>query len=235
MVKRPRPTDFAEKFKECWALVVAPENRRLSIAWLGAVVVVLALGLRSGVNTTTFVGIADARESLVNFDFPVNVLSINVISGQTVKKGDLIAQVEQPELELKLQETRALLNKLKAERRMVSEMGQLASLRGRSVDADVDTSSDPLATEIQNFQDQIGVLESRQRNLYVFAPFDGVIGQTNFKKGETVKPFEPLMSVSPATPTYIDAFIHEALQTQISIGQTVNVFSLSNTSHSTLR
>jgi hypothetical protein len=228
MVQRPRPTEFTEKLKEAWALVVAPENRRLSVAWLGCVVIVLALGLHSGVDTSTFVGIADSRESNINFDFPVNVASINALAGQSVKKGDLIAQVEQPELELKLQETRALLNKLNAERRMVLEMGQLGSLRSKAVA--VDPSSDPLATEIKNLEDQVAVLENRQKSLYVFAPFDGVVGSVNFKKGETVKPFEPLISVSPSTPTYIDAFIHEALQTHVAVGQTVNVVSLNDSS-----
>jgi hypothetical protein len=233
MVQRPRPESFFESVKESIALVVAPENRRLSLAWLACVIVVVAIGLRSSVDTASFIGIADSRESNINFDFPVNVVQLNVISGQSVKKGDLIAQVEQPELELKLQEARAELSKLSAERKLVSEMGQLGSLRRvpggtRAQDA----SANPLATEIQNLEDQVAVLEDRQKSLYVFAPFDGVVGSVNYKKGETVKPYEPLMTVSPSMPTYIDAFIHEALQTKVTVGQTVTVVSMSDSSRS---
>ena len=229
MVNRPRPETFKDQIKDAVALVVAPENRRLTLGWLACVIVVLALGLRSGVTTSSFIGIADSRESIINFDFPVNVSAINVLSGQTVKKGDLIAQLDQPELELKLQEARAALNKLNAERRLVKEMGQLGSLRNEA--APIDASNNPLATEIQNLQDQIAVLENRQKSLYVFAPFDGVVGSVNYKKSETVKPYDPLLTMSPMNPTYIDAFIHEALQTKVAVGQTVNVVSTSDTSH----
>jgi hypothetical protein len=231
VVQRPRPNRLVDALKESAGLIAAPENRRLLLAWLACLVVVLFIGLRSSLDTASFIGIADSRESIVNFDFPVNVQQVNVITGQAVKKGDLIAQLDQPELELKLQETRATLSKLEAQQNLVNEMGQLGSLK-KAPTKQADVSANPLQTEIKNLENQVIALENRQKSLYVFAPFDGVIGSVNFKKGETVKPYDPFITVSPNAPTYIDAFIHESLQTKVVVGQTVTITSMSDTSHS---
>ena len=229
MVHKPRKSGALETLKECFALVAAPENRRLTIAWVVCFAVVIVIGLRTSTESASFLGIADSRESIVNFDFPVSVTQINVLQGQNVKKGDLLAQVDQPELELKIQEARAALSKLTAQQNLLNEMGHLGSLK-RSRKKKVDSSTDPLATEITNMSQQIAVLENREKNLYVFAQINGVVGNVNFKKGETAAPYAPIMTISPTTPSYIDAFIHESLRAKVEIGQTVTIVSTTDTS-----
>ena len=232
MIKRPRKTKLTEILKDSVALVISPDNRKLAAAWLICFMIVLVIGLRSSTDSSSFVGIADSRESVINFDYPVNVEQINVISGQPVKKGDLLAQVDQVQLETKMQEMRSQLRKLVAEQNLITEMGSLGSLnKSRTKSNAVDDSkTDPLAAEIEGLQQQLASLESRERASYVFAQTDGIVGTISFKKGETVAPYAPLITISPNTPSYIDAFLHESLRAKIELGQQVTVTSMMDSS-----
>ncbi len=234
MVRRPRGNGLIEILKDSVALVIAPENRKLALAWVTCFAIVLFIGLRSSTDSTSFVGIADSRESVINFDYAVNIEQINVISGQAVKKGDLLAQVDQPQLEIKLQEARAGLRKLVAEKNLLTEMGRIGSLKSsmNSRAANGDSAANPLSAEIENLQQQVASLESRERNSYVFAQIDGVVGSVNFKKGETAAPYAPVITISPNTPSYIDAFLHESLKTRVEVGQRLTITSLTDSSKS---
>lgn len=232
MVQRPRKTGILTSLKECVALVVATENRKLAIAWTVCLAVVLLIGLRTSTESASFLGIADSRESIVNFEYPVTITQINVIAGQTVKKGDLVAQVDQPDLELKVQELRAALNKLVAQQNLLTEMGKIGSLNSKAAKGASANDNDPLETEIDNLRQQVAILESRQKSLYVFAQINGVVGSVNFKKGESAAPYAPIVTISPTNPSYIDAFIHESLRAKVEVGQTVSIVSTSDTSKS---
>ncbi|CAN2041949.1 hypothetical protein GMMP15_650010 [Candidatus Magnetomoraceae bacterium gMMP-15] len=73
----------------------------LWILALGAVVVMSSNGNHE---STDFQGIADTREIVVNSENAVEIKRIRVIPGQVIKSGDLLVELDQPELIMKINE-----------------------------------------------------------------------------------------------------------------------------------
>lgn len=243
--KMPVGTNLKNFIYEVSGLILKPENRVISLVWAACLVSVLILGNYVQKQSVTFIGIADSKEIVVNFEHAVNVQRILVTPGQSVLKGDLLAEVEQPELALKVQGVRATIAKLQAEINLRNEMSQLAFTKSSSKSASkakvkkavqkvvvkLDVKLDPLASEIKSLQQQLAVLESRERDLYVFAEINGVIGSIHYKKGETVAPYAALLTISPGAPTFVQGYLHESLQARYVIGQKVMVRSIADSSH----
>lgn len=61
---------------------------------------------------------------------------------------------------------------------------------------------------------------------YIFAETDGIVGSVNFNKGEKAPAFSSLVTVSPEGPTYVQGFVHEALNSDLDVGSPVTVSSL---------
>jgi multidrug resistance efflux pump len=78
------------------------------------VLVVITMALRS--ESTTFYGIADAQELVINDEFPVEIARMMVVPGQKVRAGDTLAQVKRPELDFKIAEINRQLNELRTQK-----------------------------------------------------------------------------------------------------------------------
>lgn len=223
-----RKQSWKADFKDLIEMWISPENRKLTIAWVVCVLGVAAMGLHTASYSTSFLGIAESRESIINFEFPVTIKRVLVLPGQTVNKGELLAELDQPELDSKIRATRSQLEKLQAERSLKHEMGRLAAQTVRKGnDGDV---FDPLAADIKNLELELKILEGRERNLYVFSEISGVVGSVNFKRGERVAPYGTILTVSPSSPTRVQGFIHEALHSQVKVGQVMEVVSIADPS-----
>jgi multidrug resistance efflux pump len=196
-------------------------NKSLLIAWVGCLLGIVFLGYHLKMQSASFMGIADSREISVNFEQAVLVKKIHVIAGQSVHKGDLIVELEQPDLAMKMHEVRAVLEKLKAEYKAITAVAKKPA------------TMEPLAADIKNYEQQLKILTSREKGLYVFAEATGVVGSVNFRKGETVPPYASILTVSSSSPSYVQAFIFESLHTSVKIGQKLKVISLTDTSKST--
>jgi hypothetical protein len=70
------------------------------------------------------------------------------------------------------------------------------------------------------------VVEAKGKQ-YVFAETDGIVGSVNVTKGESVPAFSPLLTVSPENPTFVQGYVHEALNSNLKVGTMVHVSSMS--------
>lgn len=61
---------------------------------------------------------------------------------------------------------------------------------------------------------------------YIFAESDGVVGSVNFGKGENAPAFSPLVTVSSESPTFVQGYVHEALNSDLRVGMPVSVSSM---------
>lgn len=197
--------------------IIGTGNRFMAAAWLVALTGVVALGFYIGSESMSFMGVAGSREFQVSFEYPVEIKRLHVMTGQVVRKGDLLAELDQSELNSKIRLTRSMLGKLEAELKVRKHLNLLVS-NGPS-----DGEADPLMVDIGDLREELALLEKQKRNLYVFAEVDGVVGAVNYKKGEPVPSFMPLMTLSPESPTFVEGFVHESLHTRLEIGRMVTV------------
>lgn len=202
--------------------IIGTDNRVIASAWLFCIAILVALGFYLSSESMSFMGVADSREQQVNFEYPVEIKRVHVISGQLVKKGDLLVELKQSELNSKIRLLQQQLAKLQAE---VSVRRHLNSIVSNSTDID---PADPLAVDVQDISDELRYLEDQKKNLYVFAEVSGIVGAVNFKKGERVPAFASLLTLSPENPSYVQGFVHESLQTRLEIGKMVSVDPVSS-------
>jgi len=102
------------------------------IALAVLVVVVITLGQRR--NLSDFLGIAETREFIVNFNKPVGIKRIHVVPGGIISKDDLLVELVRPELEQLIDEISSQLDALRSQGKVDAEglrskIAQYESLR----------------------------------------------------------------------------------------------------------
>lgn len=251
---------------------------------------------------TTFYGIADTKETIINSDAPVEIKKISVVQGQAVKVGDTLAILDRPELSIKLNEIVHLLSEYKMrkkdetnlslseKRRIQAEANEktneikaqireleaqyemnknlVATLRGvknKEIGSDdslshpilaqikglkvllesasnpanieieritrklMNGNEDPLEVQVQRLTDELALLQKEQQKLIMIAQIPGMIGSVNFKEGERVSPFDTIVTLHAAAPSYIKGYIHENVYSQVKVSDTVTIKPVSDT------
>lgn len=84
----------------------------------------------------------------------------------------------------------------------------------------------PVDAQINKLHAQKVELQRQNIGLKVKAQFNGRIGSINFKAGELVSPFQPIMSVHSRIPRYIKGYINENILNDVKVGHTVWVKSI---------
>ena len=80
-------------------------------------------------------------------------------------------------------------------------------------------------------QSQINALKARQlaqekeSDIFtLYAPYDGDISNVHYRETQVVKAFDSLITLHPLYPSYIKGYIHEDIQTEISVGESVLIY-----------
>jgi multidrug resistance efflux pump len=100
----------------------------------------------------------------------------------------------------------------------------------RLVDA-LSSSGDPLAEQVRRMEDELRLLTEDRKRLVIQAQIGGLIGSVNFKVGEKVSPFTPILTVHAASPSFVRGYIHENVYSKVAVGQKVRVQSNQDPRH----
>lgn len=105
----------------------------LYLAWIAAFITFVLILVIHKRECTTFYGIAETREIIVNTESPVEVKKLHVVPGQEIAKGDLLVEFEQPELTMRINEISHELEELRAtdERNTALIRAQIDQLRAQ--------------------------------------------------------------------------------------------------------
>lgn len=206
--------------------IIGSENTFLAWTVLAAFSLIIAIGFYLNSPNASFHGIAGSRESNVNFEYPVEIRSVHVLSGQRVQKGDLLAELDQSDLNSRIRQLTAQITKLKAERTVRDQMNKVVGNSSEGI------AADPLTLDIQQFEEEKSFLERQRNNLFVFAEIDGIVGSVNFKRGERAPAFSPIITILPDSPTFVQGYIYESQQSSVRPGSKVMIHSLTNTAAS---
>lgn len=205
--------------------IVGHDNRLLFFSWWGAVFAIISIGLYLSFEPIRILGVADSKEYQVNFDSAVEIKKIHVLPGQVVNKGDLLLELNQDNLESQLRLLKGRIDKLTAEMNLRQHIAKIANEK-----IDLPDGADPLLADFLEAETERKVLENRLENLFVFAEVDGAVGAINFKPGELVSAFNPIMTLIPLRPMYVHGYLNESLQSKFKIGEKVEVISPSGES-----
>ena len=95
------------------------------------------------------------------------------------------------------------------------------------------SSKDPVIIQVQRLEKELQLLLEEQNKLIKYAQITGVIGSVNFKEGEKVSPFTPIITLHTKSPSFIKGYIHENVYNKVLIGQNVHIHSITDKNNRT--
>jgi membrane fusion protein (multidrug efflux system) len=144
------------------------------------------------------------------FETSGKIIGINFTEGTRVKKGDLLAKINDKPLQ-------AQLEKLKAELKMAeAKEFRERSLLGR--DAISQESYDQVLTDVQTINADINLIKAQIDMTELRAPFDGKIGLRYISEGSNTTPATKIAKLIKIKPLKIEFSISEKYSSEIRIG-----------------
>ncbi len=273
----------------------------LYITWVIVFMAVVLITLSYELESTSFYGIAETKELVVNSENSVEIKRINVVEGQSISKGRMLVELSSPELMLKINQISHQLEQLKAQKgvnkaEVLSRIDQLKaekiakrseinnqirqlenrqninksltvglkSINGddiaavsnannpvkleidslkqeltlsiRPIDIQLDllekalsVSEDPVEIQVERLEKELDLLGNENDKLNIYSQISGIIGSVNFKTGEKAAPFVPILTLHTRNPSLIKGYIYENVYTRVSMGNLVEVTSLTDT------
>lgn len=198
-------------------------NRSFILIWSASLLIVVGLNI-SVSKSYNFIGVTESSEVNINSKHAVVIKNINVIPGQRVQKGQLLIELERPGLEKKISEVNHELETLKNKYSLNEKLTNALT----SIKSDERDMENPLTLEMKSLKNQIELLNKEQDDLYIFAKFNGHIGSVNFKKGESVSPFAPIVTIHNKTPTFVRGYIHENISNKVDVAAKVFISNLTS-------
>jgi membrane fusion protein, multidrug efflux system len=146
----------------------------------------------------------------LSFETSGKIIGINFTEGTRVKKGDLLAKINDKQLQ-------AQLLKLQAQRKLSEEK----EFRQRSLldkDAISRESYDQVATELQELEADILLVQARIAETELKAPFDGIIGLRMLSEGSYASPSTKIVRLVKVSPLKIEFSIPERYAGELKPG-----------------
>lgn len=153
------------------------------------------------------------EEVELSFETSGKIVAINFTEGTRVKKGNLLAKINDRPLQAQLQ-------KLQAQKKLAEEK----EFRQRSLldrDAISRESYDQIVTELETIQADINLITARISETELRAPFDGIIGLRYLSEGSYANTSTKIARLVKISPLKVEFSIPERYADQIKIGYPV--------------
>ena len=152
---------------------------------------------------------------VVSADLPGTVSKINFESGQAVKEGEVIA-------ELDTRQERAQLAALEAQRDLAKvNFGRMQKL----VDEGVISRSeyDTAVASQKQTEANVGEIRATIERKTIRAPFSGILGIRKVNLGQYLAAGNPIVQLQQLNPIYVDFGVPQQSGTQVKVGANVTV------------
>lgn len=171
-------------------------------------------GLVRFVDKIEAVGTGNARESVViSANVTERVRSLHFKDGESVKKGQILAELDLSEENADLAQARA---RLKESELQLDRVQQLVG-RGYATRASLDQRT----AERDAARATVESIQARINDRVIRAPFSGIAGLRNVSPGLIISAGTPLIEISDISSIKLDFTIPEAYLNQVKVGQQV--------------
>lgn len=150
----------------------------------------------------------------LTFEASGKIISINFTEGTRVKKGDLLAKINDRPLQ-------AQLEKLLAQQKL-SEAKEFRQRSLLTKDAISQESYDQIKTELQTIQADINLVKARISETELRAPFDGIIGLRYVSEGSWTNANTKLARLVKIKPIKLDFSVPEIYADEIKPGYKIS-------------
>lgn len=146
----------------------------------------------------------------LTFETSGKIVQINFTEGTRVKKGDLLAKVNDKPLQAQLEKLEAQL-----------KMAEAKEFRQRSLldkDAISQESYDQVQTDVQTIKADINLIKANISQTELRAPFDGIVGLRYVSEGSFTSASTKIARLIKISPIKIEFSISEKYASEIKIG-----------------
>lgn len=172
---------------------------------------VINVGNQSGVAETEYVGVVNSSiQADLSFQVAGQVQAVYVTEGQTVKKGQLLAELECDNLisgneaaQASLRQAQDGYNRLKA----LYENGSLPEVKFVEI-----------TTQLKQAESMADIAAKNLKEAKLISPFEGVITAKNIESGESVIPATKKFTLSKLKPLEVKVSIPENEISSVNIG-----------------
>jgi HlyD family secretion protein len=163
-------------------------------------------------------------EVVLSAEMTGRLTGVSVVEGQSVRKGDVIAEINADELRASLAEAKSRVAELDADLRLrewkVNRVKQLAGTAAASAQESQELNRDLDATRAQRESaiatvQRIGAQLDKSR---IVSPIDGVIVLRSAHPGQMVQALTPVVTVADLARTRIEAEVNEFDGSRVSLG-----------------
>jgi membrane fusion protein, multidrug efflux system len=150
------------------------------------------------------------EETELSFETSGKIVGINFVEGTKVKKGDLLAKINDKPLQAQLQKLQAEL-----------KMAEAKEFRQRSLlnkDAISQESYDQIVTDVQSIRADINLVKAHILETELRAPFDGIIGLRYLSEGAFTSSSTKIARLIKTSPIKIEFSIPEKYASEMAIG-----------------
>lgn len=169
-------------------------------------------------STFEVIGTAAAIQGVtVSADLPGTVDKIHFESGQSVKEGDIL-------VELDTRQERAQLANLEAQRDLAKiQYGRSEQLEKAGVISKSDY--DNAAAQQKATEAQVGDIKAQIARKTIHAPFSGILGIRQISLGQYLAAGQAIVSLQALNPIYVNFGVPQQDEPKILIGHRVNVIN----------
>ena len=100
------------------------------------------------------------------------------------------------------------------------------------LEAALNASESPKKIQVERLEKELEMLHRESERLNIYARISGLIGSINYKPGEKVAPFVPILTLQTQTPSFVKGYLLENVASAVKIGDKLMVASLSDAKHS---
>jgi multidrug efflux system membrane fusion protein len=186
--------------------------------------------ISGGERTRSFSGVAQAsQESRLSFKVAGNVRRIAVKVGDKVSVGQLIAELDPKDYELRVEEAEASLSQAQAQLRnaeanyeRVRKLYENRNASRNDLDA-ARAASESAQAQVQSIEKRLELAKSQLSYTRLAAPASGAIATVESEVNENVKSGETVVQLTSSSDIEVQVVVPEVLISQIKEGERVTV------------
>jgi HlyD family secretion protein len=214
--------------------------------WILLIAIVVVLATKFQDRDKGMIAQVENNVTAVSYETAVRIKAVHVVPGQQVDYGNLLLEVDLPEVisEIRRLETekRRLEVKLKeTTRQYFTDLGNTVNAAQSSGSTSKTRTANrqlvrQLARDTALPNDQVRTIDLLLRDLnqqasyrIAIAEFSGIIGSVHAQLDELVPPYTTVLTIYESQPTIIKAYLSERTANRSLIGQKVNVESYNRT------
>ena len=158
---------------------------------------------------------------------PARILSLNVQAGDSVQAGQIVARLDQTELQSRVDQARSALAaaqaqsvKATADLRRTQNLFQREAATQQSLEAS-QAAARSAEAQVAQAKAAIATAESLLAETTLRAPFDGTVVKRNLEPGDMAQPGIPVITVQTSQKLRVEAAIPENCARAIALGQSL--------------